>query len=269
MPTTPTPGSRCGSPATAGRISTRRRPCRSAPPSPGATALHDVGSALRRVPPVPVVVVLAAAGLVVVLRARGAASRPTTWAERLARGAERAGRRAGRPRRPAETLGEYAARLDALSGPEASTWTPAGRGRWRPAPTAGHDPPPPAQRALVDGGPAHAASGLGGARPDASAAGPARSDTVVPGGSPRVRGATTVEARSTVLGRARSAGAAAPGPRCRRSTASTPRRRCGRGRACAGPAAAAPPAARPGPARRPCRSGCPTRRSSGPCRAPA
>ncbi|MFZ0251148.1 MAG: DUF3488 and transglutaminase-like domain-containing protein, partial [Acidimicrobiales bacterium] len=36
-------------------------------PSPGATALHDVGSALRRVPPVPVVVVLGVAGLAAVL----------------------------------------------------------------------------------------------------------------------------------------------------------------------------------------------------------
>ena len=36
------------------------------PPSPGSTALHDVGSALRRVPPVPVVALLACGGLVVV-----------------------------------------------------------------------------------------------------------------------------------------------------------------------------------------------------------
>ena len=92
------------------------------PPSPGSTALHDVASALRRVPPVPVVALLVCSGLVVVV-VRWRRSRPTTWGERVARAVERAGGRAGRPRRAAETLGEYAARLDALSGTGASTWS--------------------------------------------------------------------------------------------------------------------------------------------------
>src|SRR6202035_1719706 len=84
------------------------------PPSPGSTALHDVGSALPGIPPVPVVAAVVVAGLGVAL-VRWRRSRPKTWAERVARAVERAGRRAGRPRRPAETLGEYAARLDGLS----------------------------------------------------------------------------------------------------------------------------------------------------------
>jgi len=118
------------------------------PPSPGSTALHDVGAAVRRIPPVPVVASVAIGGLVAVL-VRWRRRRPATWAERVARAVERAGRRAGRPRRPAETFAEYAARLDELSGPAASNW-----GRLAASVEAsaygGHDPPPPAQRALVD-----------------------------------------------------------------------------------------------------------------------
>jgi transglutaminase-like putative cysteine protease len=118
------------------------------PPSPGSTALHDVGSALRRIPPVPVVVVVVVAGLGAVL-VHWRRSRPRTWAERVARAVERAGRRAGGPRRPAETLGEYAARLDELSGSGASTWRRLARSVEASA-YGGHDPPPAEQRALVD-----------------------------------------------------------------------------------------------------------------------
>ncbi len=88
------------------------------------------------------------AGLGAVL-VRWRRSRPRTWAERVARAVERAGRRAGRPRRPAETLGEYAARLDGLSGPGASTWRRLA-GSVEASAYGGHDPPPPEQRALVD-----------------------------------------------------------------------------------------------------------------------
>jgi transglutaminase-like putative cysteine protease len=118
------------------------------PPSPGSTALHDVGSALRRIPPVPVVAVAAVAGLGAVL-AHWRRTRPRTWAERVARAVERAGRRAGRPRRPAETLGEYAARLDEPSGSGSSTWRRLA-GSVEASAYGGHDPPPAEQRALLD-----------------------------------------------------------------------------------------------------------------------
>jgi protein-glutamine gamma-glutamyltransferase len=118
-----------------------------APPSPGATALHDVGSALRRIPLVPVAVVVGGVGLLVIL-VRWRRTRPATWAERVARRTERAGRRAGRPRRPSETLADYAVRLDELAGPGASTW-----GRLAQSVEAsaygGDEPSRDAQRAMV------------------------------------------------------------------------------------------------------------------------
>ena len=118
------------------------------PPSPGSTALHDVGAALRRIPPVPAVALVAIGGLVAVV-VRWRRRRPATWAERVARSVERAGRRAGLPRQPAETFAEYAARLDERSGPGASNW-----GRLAVSVEAsaygGHDPPQAARRALVD-----------------------------------------------------------------------------------------------------------------------
>jgi len=117
------------------------------PPSPGATALRDVGSALGRIPPVPVAVVVVAAGFVVVL-VRWRRARPATWAERLARRAERAGRRAGRPRRPAETLAEYAGRLDDLSADEDATWSRLAAAAEASA-YGGLDPPPETQRTLA------------------------------------------------------------------------------------------------------------------------
>ncbi len=115
-------------------------------PSPGATALKDVAGALRRVPWAPVVVIVAGAGLVV-LAVRWRRSRPATWAARVARDTERAGRRAGRPRRPAETLAEYATALDELSE-GGSPW-----GRLASSVEAsaygGREPPPDVQRAMV------------------------------------------------------------------------------------------------------------------------
>ena len=84
-------------------------------PSPGATALSDLGRALARVPYIPIAAGLAVTALVVgAIRRRR--SRPATWAERVARDVERAGRKAGRPRRPSETFAEYADALDRLSG---------------------------------------------------------------------------------------------------------------------------------------------------------
>ena len=57
-PTTPTPGSRCGFPATAGRASIPPRWCRSPIPPPVRPPCGDVGAALRRVPLVPIAAVV-------------------------------------------------------------------------------------------------------------------------------------------------------------------------------------------------------------------
>ncbi len=89
-------------------------------PSPGSTLWHDAGAALARLPWVPIALVLTlstAATSVVMLRRR----RPRTWAEKAARSIEAAGRRAGRRRRPDETLSEYAAAIDRLAGDRSGT----------------------------------------------------------------------------------------------------------------------------------------------------
>ena len=93
-------------------------------PSPGATALADVGSLIRRIPIAPVLVVLIGAlgvslAVAVIVRRR---ARPATWAARVAASAERAGERAGRPRRQAETLLEFASSLDHLTGAGSAEW---------------------------------------------------------------------------------------------------------------------------------------------------
>jgi transglutaminase-like putative cysteine protease len=93
----------------------------SANPTPGTLALHDLGAALRYLPWVPLagVGVLSALGAIAVRVRR---TRPATWAERVARTAERAGRRAGRPRLPWETFVEYATILDLLTGRGSTAW---------------------------------------------------------------------------------------------------------------------------------------------------
>jgi transglutaminase-like putative cysteine protease len=90
-------------------------------PSPGSTALQSVGRALGQVPPVPFGVA-AGAVAVGVAAVRWRRSRPATWAEDMARRIERAGRRAGRPRGPAETIAEYGTALDGLSGNHSDQW---------------------------------------------------------------------------------------------------------------------------------------------------
>jgi protein-glutamine gamma-glutamyltransferase len=90
-------------------------------PSPGVTALNDIGHALQRVPRVPAVAVLLVAGLFVLFR-RWSRTRPRTWIERIARSAERTGRRAGHPRPAHETLFEFATVLDSLSGSASYEW---------------------------------------------------------------------------------------------------------------------------------------------------
>jgi transglutaminase-like putative cysteine protease len=90
-------------------------------PSPGATALGDLRHALARVPVVPTIVLVVVAGSALLLE-RWRRRRPATWAERVAREFERAGTRAGRPRRPSETIDDYAAVLEGLSRDRAGPW---------------------------------------------------------------------------------------------------------------------------------------------------
>jgi transglutaminase-like putative cysteine protease len=90
-------------------------------PSPGATALQSVGRALGQLPIFPLGAAAAAVALGVAA-VRWRRSRPANWAEAMARRIERAGRRAGRPRKPAETIAEYGAALDRLSRDESGRW---------------------------------------------------------------------------------------------------------------------------------------------------
>jgi protein-glutamine gamma-glutamyltransferase len=90
-------------------------------PTPGSVALRDIWGALQRLPWIPsgstaVLVVL------IVLLVRVRRKRPATWGERVTRGVERVGSRAGRPRRPYESFVEYATALDGLVGHGSTTW---------------------------------------------------------------------------------------------------------------------------------------------------
>ena len=82
-------------------------------PSPGGTALNDVGHALSRIPPVTGGLAVTGAGVVALLL-RWRRSRPRTWHARVVREMERAGRRCRRTRHDSETIIEYAAALDHL-----------------------------------------------------------------------------------------------------------------------------------------------------------
>jgi len=116
-------------------------------PSPGTTALHDIGAAFARIPFVPVLAATFAVVLAAVLL-RWRRTRPRSWTERIARSAERAGRRAGHPRQPAETLVEYADMLDRISGDESALWRqlaiPVEANAY-----GGHEVSPEAQRRMV------------------------------------------------------------------------------------------------------------------------
>jgi transglutaminase-like putative cysteine protease len=90
-------------------------------PSPGSTLLHEATGVLGRLPWIPIGLVLATA-VAVVLTVLARRRRPHTWAERTARDIESAGRRAGRRRRPDETLTEYAGALDEMAGDRSQTW---------------------------------------------------------------------------------------------------------------------------------------------------
>jgi transglutaminase-like putative cysteine protease len=90
-------------------------------PSPGGTALRDVGQALRQVPWLPVSAFTAGLAATVGL-VRWRRLRPATWEEQFVRRMETVGRRSRRSRRPAETLAEFARTLDELSGGEVAAW---------------------------------------------------------------------------------------------------------------------------------------------------
>ena len=89
-------------------------------PSPGATALHDLGHELGRIPGVPIGSIIG--GLAVTAGfVRWRRSRPQSWADAVALQMEVAGRRARRPRRPSETIVEYASALEEIG---AHGWIP-------------------------------------------------------------------------------------------------------------------------------------------------
>lgn len=83
-------------------------------PSPGGTALKDIGRALARVPVGPTGAAIGGIGSVY-LASRWRRARPRTWDAIVLRQMERTGRRCGRQRRSSETLLEYAAALDAAA----------------------------------------------------------------------------------------------------------------------------------------------------------
>jgi protein-glutamine gamma-glutamyltransferase len=118
-----------------------------ASPAPGTVALDDIGRALKRIPLAPVLLGLLGLALVASL-VHWRRRRPQTWAEQMARSAERAGRRAGRPRRPHETLGEYATTLDDLTGDGSAAWRQLAASAEASA-YGGQDPTPEAQRQMI------------------------------------------------------------------------------------------------------------------------
>ncbi len=92
-----------------------------ADPTPGTALLRDAGGPLSRLPVVPIGVTLAVVTLLVVVR-RWWQRRPGSWEEELTGRIERVGIRAGRRRRPDETLTEYAGALDTLAGDRSGTF---------------------------------------------------------------------------------------------------------------------------------------------------
>jgi transglutaminase-like putative cysteine protease len=120
-------------------------------PAPGTTALRDLGSWIRHLPLIPLLVVFVgvlgtAFAIAVGRRRRG---RPATWEARVAGRAEHAGRRAGRPRRQAETLVEFAAALDDLTGEGFTEWRALAESV-EASHYGGVSPPPEEQRRLED-----------------------------------------------------------------------------------------------------------------------
>jgi transglutaminase-like putative cysteine protease len=125
------------------------------PADPGAVLLADVGRAIGRLPWVPIggASTVLIAGELLALRARARRRRPTGWPERITLQLERRGARGGLPRRPAETLSEYSARLAAVgrwrAGPEVAVSLVAVAGVVERCAYAGHEPDA-AGRAFVE-----------------------------------------------------------------------------------------------------------------------
>jgi protein-glutamine gamma-glutamyltransferase len=115
-------------------------------PSPGATALSDLGRALGHLPyaPLGAALLVMASGLAVV---RWRRSRPASWVEQVTRSVERAGRKAGRRRRPSETFSEYTGALGQLSGGDAHLLLLAAH--VEASAYGGRELPPERQRELV------------------------------------------------------------------------------------------------------------------------
>jgi transglutaminase-like putative cysteine protease len=116
-------------------------------PSPGATAVHDLGKDLGQLPLVPLGLTVAVAALPIVAR-RWSKARPATWAAQLASRIERAGRKAGRPRLPGETITEYAAALDQISTDRPGRWEDLARAVEASA-YGGEEPAPDVRRQLL------------------------------------------------------------------------------------------------------------------------
>jgi len=117
--------------------------------NPGSVILHDVWSRVADLPWLPIGALGGAgvAGYGYLSWERRRRRRPTTWAGQMALRLERLGSRAGIGRLPAETLAEYAARLDqalpalglghAAAILEASAYSPGGAPRERGVAPAG------------------------------------------------------------------------------------------------------------------------------------
>lgn len=145
-------------------------------PSPGATLVHDAAGFFRGLPLAPMGGVVVAGGLVaVVLRRRR--RRPVGWEATMTRRIERAGARAGRPRRTGETLAAYAADLDARAGDPSGTFASLA---WLVEESAygGRAPTEEVQRRAEQ---TLAAARIPPARRAAAAAGPGRSGGGAPG----------------------------------------------------------------------------------------
>jgi hypothetical protein len=90
-------------------------------PSPGSVLAHTAGAALRRLPWIPLSIVIALVAVAAGVRRRRM-RRPSTWALQIVADLEQGGARRGRRRRLDETLSAYGRRL-ASDGPDGGSVT--------------------------------------------------------------------------------------------------------------------------------------------------